>query len=57
MTITYDSALEKEDKPSMELKDYGTLTLEIFKTLNILNAMYMQDFFTHVPHPQGNQII
>ena len=45
MTITYDSALEKEDKPSMELKDYGTLTLEIFKTLNILNAMYIQDFF------------
>ena len=29
----------------MELKYYGTLTLEVFKTLNILNPIYMQDFF------------
>ena len=29
----------------MEIKRYGTLALEIFKTLNDLNPTYMQDLF------------
>ena len=29
----------------MKLKRYQTLALEIFKTLNVLNPMYMQDLF------------
>ena len=29
----------------MEIKRYGTLALEIFKTLNNLNPTYMQDLF------------
>ena len=29
----------------MELKRYQTLSLEIFKTLNVLNPTYMQDIF------------
>ena len=29
----------------MEIKCYQTLTLEIFRTLNVLNPTYMQDFF------------
>ena len=44
-TSTYDSLLAKENKPSMELKRYRTLALEIFKTLNVLNSTYMQDLF------------
>ena len=42
-TSTYDSLLTKANKPSMELKRYRTLALEIFKTLNFLNPTYMQD--------------
>ena len=40
---TYDSLLAKANKPSMELKRYRILALEIFKTLNFLNPTYMQD--------------
>ena len=36
-TSTYDSLLAKANKPSMEIKLYGTLALEIVKTLNDLN--------------------
>ena len=42
-TSTYDSLLAKANEPSMELKRYRTLALEIFKTLNVLNPTYMQD--------------
>ena len=42
---TYDSLLAKANKPSMELKRYRTLALEIFKTLNVLSPMYMHDLF------------
>ena len=44
-TSTYDSLLAKANKPSMEIKRYRTLALEIFKTLNDLNPTYMQDLF------------
>ena len=44
-TSTYDSLLPKAKKPSMELKRYRTLALEIFKILNLLNPTYMQDLF------------
>ena len=44
-TSTYDSLLVKENKPSMELKRYRTLALEIFKTLNVLNTTSIQDLF------------
>ena len=44
-TSTYDSLLAKANKPSMELKRYRTLALEIFKTLNVLHSTYMQDLF------------
>ena len=42
-TSTYDSLLAKANKPSMELKHYRILALEIFKTLNVLNPTYIQD--------------
>ena len=41
----YDSLLAKPNKPSMEIKRYRTLALEIFKTLNVLNLTYMRDLF------------
>ena len=44
-TSTYDSLLAKANKPSMGIKRYRTLALEIFKTLNDLNPTYMQDLF------------
>ena len=44
-TSTYDSLLAKANKPSMELKRYPTLALEVFKTPNVLNPTYMQDLF------------
>ena len=44
-TSTYESLLAKANKPSMELKRYWTLALEIFKTLNFLNPKHMQDLF------------
>ena len=44
-TGTYDSLLPKANKPSMELKRYQTLALEIFKTLRVLNPTYMLDCF------------
>ena len=44
-TSTYDSLLAKANKPSMELKRYRTLALEIFKRLNVLNPTHKQDFF------------
>ena len=57
-TSTYDSLLAKANKPSVEIKRYRTLALEIFKTLNNLNPTYMQDLFLiYVPHPQDDQII
>ena len=40
-TRTYHRLLGKANKPSMELKRYRTLALEIFKTLTILNPTYM----------------
>ena len=43
-TSTYDSLLAKANKPSMELKHYRILALEIFKTLNVSNPTNMQDF-------------
>ena len=42
---TYDSLLAKAIKPSIEIKHYRTLALEIFKTLNDLNPTYMQELF------------
>ena len=44
-TSTFDNLLAKANKPSMEIKSYRTLELEIFKTLNDLNPTYMQDLF------------
>ena len=44
-TSTYDSLLAKVNKPSMELKRYRILALEISKTLNVLNRTYMQGLF------------
>ena len=44
-TRTYHSLLAKANKPSMELKRYRTLALEIFKTLKILNPTYMHYLF------------
>ena len=44
-TSTYDSLLAKANKPSMKIKRYPTLALEIFKTLNVLNPTYMQNLF------------
>ena len=44
-TSTYDCLLAKANKPSVEIKCYRTLALEIFKTLNDLNPTYMQDLF------------
>ena len=37
--------LEKQNKPSMEVKRYRTLALAIFKTLNVLNPTYMKNLF------------
>ena len=42
-TSTYDSLIAKANKPTMGLKRYRTLALEIFKTLNVSNPTYMQD--------------
>ena len=56
-TSTYDSLLTKVNKPSMEIKCYQTLALEIFKTLNDLNPTCMQDIFIYPPHPQDDQMI
>ena len=44
-TNTSDSLLAKTNKPSMELKRYRTLALQIFKILNVLNTTYMQELF------------
>ena len=44
-TSTYDSLITKANKPTMGLKRYRTLALEIFKTLNVSNPTYMQDLF------------
>ena len=43
-TSTYDSLFAKAIKPSMEVKRYRTLALEIFKTINVLNPTYMQEY-------------
>ena len=40
-----DSLLAKANKPSMELKRYRTLALEMFQILNVWNPTYMQDPF------------
>ena len=42
-TSTYDSLPAKANKASLEIRRYGTLALEIAKTLNDLNPTYMQD--------------
>ena len=42
---TYDSLLTKANKPSMEIKHYRTLALEISKILNDLNPTYIHDLF------------
>ena len=44
-TSNYDSLLAKANKPSIKIKRYRSLALEIFKTLNDLNSTYLQDFF------------
>ena len=44
-TSTNDSLLAKANKPSMELKRYRALPLEIFKTINFLNPTYIEDLF------------
>ena len=44
-TSTYDSLLAKANKPSMEIKRYRKLALEIFQTLIDLNTTYMHDLF------------
>ena len=44
-TSTYDSLLAKANKPLMELKSDQTPTLEIFKTLDVLNSTYKQNLF------------
>ena len=44
-TSTYDSLLAKTNKPLMELKSDQTPTLEIFKTLDVLNSTYKQNLF------------
>ena len=40
-----DGLFVKENKPSMELKPYRTLVLQIIKTVNVLKPTYMQDLF------------
>ena len=54
-TSNYDSLLAKANKPSVEIKRYRILAMEIFKTLNDLNSC--RTFFIYVPHPQDDQII
>ena len=44
-TSNYDSLFAKANKPSMEIKRYRTLVLEIFKTLNVLNPTYIHELF------------
>ena len=44
-TSNDDRLLAKANKPSMELKRYQTLALEMFQTLNVWNPTYMQDPF------------
>ena len=44
-TINYDGLLAKANKPSMEIKCYWALALEIAKILNILNLTYRKDLF------------
>ena len=44
-TSSYGSLLARANEPSIEIKRYRTLALEIFKTLNDLNPTYMQNFF------------
>ena len=55
-TSTYDSLIAKANKPTMRLKRYRTLVLEIFKTLNVSNPTYMRTFCIYVPRPPGDQI-
>jgi len=51
----YESLLKKSGKPSMEVKRFRVLALEIFKTLNNLNPQFMKEIFektkwlTHKP--------
>ena len=40
-----DGLFVKESKPSMELKPYRTLVLQIIKTINVLKPTYMQELF------------
>ena len=56
ITSNYDSLLVKANKPSIEIKRYETLALEIFKTLNVLNPTCMQGlfYFIYVLHPQDD---
>ena len=54
-TSTYDNLLAKANKPSMEIKSYRTLALEIFKTLNDLNPTYMQDLYDYLRSSSARQ--
>ena len=45
MAILATSLFAKANKPSIKIKRYRSLALEIFKTLNNLNPTYIQDFF------------
>jgi len=42
----YETLLQKENKPSIELRKLRFLAIEIFKTLNDLNPDYMKEIFT-----------
>ena len=42
----YETFLHNNNKPAMEIRRLRTLTVEIFKTLNEINPLYMQNIFT-----------
>ena len=44
-TSTCDGLFAKSNKPSIELKRYRTLALQIFETVSFLNPTYMQNLF------------
>ena len=44
-TSTCDGLFAKSNKPSIELKRYRTLALQILKTVSFLNPKYMQNLF------------
>ena len=42
----YETLLRDSNKPTMEMRRLRTLAVEIFKTLNEINAPYMKNTFT-----------